>query len=249
MTPSINDTATDTVSATGTTIVPVAIAHTPFAEKFAIPRQPALAPAATAVIELLPPFDHPDAVNGLEGVSHIWLLFQFHQVKTEAKLKVRPPRLGGNRSVGVFASRSTHRPNGIGQSVVKLEKVEGHRLRVSGVDLLNGTPIIDIKPYVPYADAIAGARNDIAPQAPAAIRVEWEAEARHQAEEEARRLGEAVIDLTEQCLAQDPKPAYQNPDAGRRYGVQLWDINVTWHYPQPDTIRVLNISRCDIPAE
>ena len=236
---------------TPTQLTPVAIAHTPFAEKFAIPRQPMLAPAATAIIELLPPYDQPEALDGLQGISHIWLLFQFHQVAqdTEPRLKVRPPRLGGNRSVGVFASRSTHRPNGIGQSVVKLERIEGHRLWVSGVDLLDGTPIIDIKPYVPYSDSIAGAYNDIAPHAPDSIRVEWSDEALSQAGKEELRLQQPVKALIEQCLAQDPKPAYQNPAPERRYGVQLWDINVTWHYPEAETIRVLSVSPADKRAE
>jgi len=233
------------------TLTPIAVAHTPFAEKFAIPRQPSLAPAAQAVIELLPPFDSPQALEGLEGVSHVWLIFQFHQVKadTAPRLKVRPPRLGGNRSVGVFASRSTHRPNGLGQSVVKLEKTEGHCLWVSGVDLLDGTPIIDIKPYVPYSDSVPSASNDIAPQAPEIMAVSWSPEALQQAEKEANRLQQPVKELTDQCLAQDPKPAYQTPDPQREYGVQFWDINVVWHYPQPDLIEVLRISRVDKPAE
>ncbi|WP_313647052.1 tRNA (N6-threonylcarbamoyladenosine(37)-N6)-methyltransferase TrmO, partial [Pseudomonas sp.] len=112
-------------------------------EKFAIPRQPQLAPAARAVLELLPPFDQGDAVAGLEQVSHVWLLFLFHQaLEDKPRLKVRPPRLGGNKSMGVFATRATHRPNGIGQSVVRLEGVEAGRLLLSGVDLLDGTPVL-----------------------------------------------------------------------------------------------------------
>jgi len=146
-----------------TSVQPVAIARTPFAEKFAIPRQPQLAPAARAVIELLPPYNQPEALLGLEQVSHIWLLFQFHQAPADdpaaPRLRVRPPRLGGNEKLGVFATRSTHRPNGIGQSVVRLEKVEGTRLWVSGVDLLDGTPILDIKPYVPLFDTATDVRT------------------------------------------------------------------------------------------
>ena len=112
------------------------------------PTQPA--PAARGVLELLPPFDKGDAVAGLEQVSHVWLLFLFHQaLESTPRLKVRPPRLGGNRMVGVFATRATHRPNGIGQSVVRLDRVEADRLFISGIDLLDGTPVLDIKPYVP----------------------------------------------------------------------------------------------------
>ncbi len=136
------------------TVVPVGIVHSCFKEKFAIPRQPQLAPAARGVLELLPPFDQGDAVEGLEQVSHVWLLFLFHQALEEKpRLKVRPPRLGGNKSMGVFATRATHRPNGIGQSVVRLEGVEPGRLLLSGIDLLDGTPVLDIKPYVPMPTA------------------------------------------------------------------------------------------------
>ena len=144
-------------------VTPVGFVRSCFKEKFAIPRQPQLAPAARGVLELLAPFDQAQAIEGLEQVSHVWLLFLFHQaLESQPRLKVRPPRLGGNQSVGVFATRSTHRPNGIGQSVVKLEKVEPGRLWLSGIDLLDGTPVLDIKPYVPYADCVTTATNQIA---------------------------------------------------------------------------------------
>lgn len=223
----------------------VAIAHTPFKEKFAIPRQPQLATAAKGVIELLGPYNKPEALEGLEVVSHVWLLFQFHKAlpdtNTEPRLRVRPPRLGGNEKIGVFASRSTHRPNSIGQSVVKLERVEGSRLIVSGVDILDGTPILDIKPYVPYADSLPYATNDIAEDKPSQIEVTWQPQALQQANHHAERLGEDVRALIEQCLAQDPKPAYQTPEPNRHYGVQFWDINVKWHYPKSNCISVLSI--------
>ena len=155
-------------------VSPIGYIRSCFKEKFAIPRQPQLAPAARGVLELLPPFDGGEAVEGLEQVSHVWLLFLFHQaLEDKPRLKVRPPRLGGNRSLGVFATRATHRPNGIGQSVVRLEKVEPGRLWLSGIDLLDGTPVLDIKPYVPYADAVADARNAIAEAPPAPIPVQW----------------------------------------------------------------------------
>ncbi|MBP2840521.1 tRNA (N6-threonylcarbamoyladenosine(37)-N6)-methyltransferase TrmO [Pseudomonas alloputida] len=224
------------------TVVPVGIVHSCFKEKFAIPRQPQLAPAARGVLELLPPFDQGDAVEGLEQVSHVWLLFLFHQALEEKpRLKVRPPRLGGNKSMGVFATRATHRPNGIGQSVVRLEGVEPGRLLLSGIDLLDGTPVLDIKPYVPYADSIAGASNQMANAAPVAIAVQWADNALLQAREHALRLSEPLVELIEQCLAQDPRPAYQIPPSERVYGVKFWDVQVRWHYPQPDVIRVLEV--------
>ncbi|MEB0077127.1 tRNA (N6-threonylcarbamoyladenosine(37)-N6)-methyltransferase TrmO [Pseudomonas sp. CCI3.2] len=224
------------------TVSPIGFMRSCFKEKFAIPRQPQLAPAARGVLELIAPFDHADAVQGLEQVSHVWLLFLFHQVLEEKpRLKVRPPRLGGNQSMGVFATRATHRPNGIGQSVVKLDKVEAGRLWVSGIDLLDGTPVIDIKPYVPYADVIDGASNRIASEAPVLIAVDWADNALLQAQEHALRLSEPLIELIEQCLAQDPRPAYQIPTPERRYGAQLWDVDVRWHYPQAGLIRVLEV--------
>ncbi|PAU57449.1 tRNA (N6-threonylcarbamoyladenosine(37)-N6)-methyltransferase TrmO [Pseudomonas indica] len=223
-------------------VTPIGFVRSCFKEKFAIPRQPQLAPAARGVLELVPPFDQAEAVQGLEQVSHVWLLFLFHQaLEDKPRLKVRPPRLGGNQSLGVFATRSTHRPNGIGQSVVRLEKVEAGRLWLSGIDLLDGTPVLDIKPYVPYADRVADASNRIAEAAPALIPVEWEDAALIQAREHQACLEQPLVALIEQCLAQDPRPAYQEPGPERRYGARLWDVDVHWHYPRPGTIRVLAV--------
>ena len=125
--------------------------------------------------------------------------------------------------------------------MVRLDKVEPGRLWLSGIDLLDGTPVLDIKPYVPYADSRPEAVNAIASDAPATIEVLWTPEARQQAEGHAQRLAEPLVELIEQCLAQDPRPAYQQPQPERRYGVGLWDVQVRWHYPQPDVIRVLEV--------
>lgn len=223
-------------------VSPIGFVRSCFKEKFAIPRQPQLAPAARGVLELLPPFDSGEAVQGLDQVSHVWLLFVFHQaLEDKPRLKVRPPRLGGNQSVGVFSTRATHRPNGIGQSVVKLDQVEPGKLWLSGIDLLDGTPVLDIKPYVPYADSIAGAYNRIADSAPTLIEVTWQDTALRQAHSHGQRLGEPLVELIEQCLAQDPRPAYQRPSPERHYGAGFWDIDVRWHYPQPGLIRVLEV--------
>ncbi|MGG2397332.1 tRNA (N6-threonylcarbamoyladenosine(37)-N6)-methyltransferase TrmO [Pseudomonas sp. SH1-B] len=223
-------------------VSPVGIVRSCFKEKFAIPRQPHLAPAARGVLELLPPFDQGEAVQGLEQVSHVWLLFLFHQaLEDKPRLKVRPPRLGGNQSVGVFSTRATHRPNGIGQSVVRLEKVEAGRLYLSGIDLLDGTPVLDIKPYVPYADSVTDAHNAMADAPPALIPVSWQDAALQQAQAHGLRLNEPLVALIEQCLAQDPRPAYQQPGPERRYGARFWDLDVHWHYPAPGQICVLDV--------
>jgi tRNA-Thr(GGU) m(6)t(6)A37 methyltransferase TsaA len=223
-------------------VSPIGFVRSCFKEKFAIPRQPQLAPAARGVLELIPPFDQAHALDGLEQVSHVWLLFLFHQaLEAEPRLRVRPPRLGGNRMVGVFATRSTHRPNGIGQSVVRLERIEPGRLHLSGIDLLDGTPVLDIKPYVPYADAVADASNGLANDAPELIAVRWTETSLQQARGEALRLKEPLQELIEQCLAQDPRPAYQTPAPERRYGTRLWDVEVRWHYPDPASITVVEV--------
>ena len=221
-------------------LTPIGYIRSCFKEKFAIPRQPLLASAATGVIELCPPYNHEDALEGLEHVSHIWLLFIFHQtMESKPRLKVRPPRLGGNKSLGVFATRSTFRPNNIGQSVVKIEKIINHNIYVSGIDLLDGTPIIDIKPYVPYADIVIEATNTIAPTSPQTLEVIWSEQARQQAISHEQRLQESVTTLIEQCLIQNPKPAYQKIDTAREYGTIFWDLDIKWHYINDKKIEIL----------
>lgn len=223
-------------------VKPIGYVRSCFKEKFAIPRQPLLAPAAQGCIELLAPFDQPEAVIGLEGISHIWVIFIFHKTLESApRLKVRPPRLGGNKSIGVFASRATHRANGIGQSAVRLDRVEAGRLWISGIDLLDGTPVLDIKPYVPYADSLPDAHNALAEHAPKLLAVSWQQPAFLLAQEHAQRLQQPVIELIEQCLAQDPRPAYQQPTAERIYGVQFWDVQVRWRYLTLEQIEVVEV--------
>ena len=190
-----------------------------------MPRQPALAPSACACLELLPPYNQADAVQGLESVSHIWLQFIFHQSPESKSPKVRPPRLGGNQRIGVFASRSPVRPNALGLSVVKLDRVEVACNKVllwlSGVDLVDGTPVVDIKPYLPYVDSVQNASNLLAPTAPDPIAVGFG---------EDLAVAPAVRQLITEVLAQDPRPAYQTPEPDRVYGMHLLDVNVQWRY-------------------
>jgi len=222
---------------------PIGYVQSCFAEKFAIPRQPALAPAAQGRIILHPPYNQAQALAGLEEVSHIWVIFVFHQaLNQQHRLQVRPPRLGGNQRIGVFASRASHRPNSIGQSVVQLDSITADgQLLVSGLDLLDGTPVLDIKPYIPFVDCVPNAYNHIAEQPPQLLRVHWTEQAHTQAQQHAQRLAQPLIELIEQCLAQDPKPAYQKPDPERHYGAYFYDVNVTWYYPSADSICVLAI--------
>lgn len=224
-------------------IDPVAIAHSPFKEKFGIPRQPGLAKSVITEIELLAPYANELAFEGLEKSSHIWLLFLFHQVGSKPEsLRVRPPRLGGNSKVGVFATRSTHRPNGIGQSVVKLEEVKGTKILVSGADLLDQTPIIDIKPYIPYSDSIPDAQNSLAPEPPKALEVVWTENAQNSAKQEESRFPHLQA-LIEECLSFNPSPAYKQPNPDKIYGAQFWDLNVCWRQLTQDQLEVVSITR------
>lgn len=201
---------------------PIAIAHTPFAEKFGIPRQPGIAPSAEGRIQLLPPYDRPEAVRGLEGYSHIWLIFHFHGTAQQGwSPTVRPPRLGGNQRLGVFASRSTFRPNALGLSCVRLLRVDTANgqvvLHVAGLDLLDGTPIMDIKPYIPFADCHPEASAELVPDAPPRLQVQFAPEL--------PALDAPLQALIEETLAHDPRPAYQE-DGDREYGMQLAGHNV-----------------------
>ncbi len=208
------------------TLTPVADIRTDYAEKFGVPRQPGLSPSARGRIVFRPGFANPDMLRGLDEFSHLWIIFRFHLAKGWNPT-VRPPRLGGNTRLGVFASRSPFRPNPLGLSVVRLERVErdapgGPVLHVVGADLVDNTPIFDIKPYVAYADSIPNAVSGFAFAAPEALlRVEFapgvEAEL---AAREAR-----LPSLVRETLAQDPRPAFHDePD--RVYGVTLAGLNV-----------------------
>ncbi|WP_198332902.1 tRNA (N6-threonylcarbamoyladenosine(37)-N6)-methyltransferase TrmO [Psychrobacter aquimaris] len=155
----------------------------PLSQKFGAPRQPNLV-ALNSAIEMLAPYDTPAAFEGLEAFSHIWISWQFHhnyrhkdnnQANSNFRAQVRPPRLGGNQKIGVFASRSMYRPSALGLSVVKLESIEivegGVLLIISGADMIDGTPIIDIKPYVAYSDVLSNAKSGFAPTAPDLLEV------------------------------------------------------------------------------
>jgi tRNA-Thr(GGU) m(6)t(6)A37 methyltransferase TsaA len=217
----------------------IGIVHSCFKEKFGIPRQPGLAPLAEADIEILPPFDDPGAFDGLEGTTHVWVQFVFHANQRESwKPRVKPPRLGGNRTLGVFATRSPTRPAPIGLSVVGfrgLRHVEGRLfLRIAGVDLLDGTPVLDIKPYVPYVDCVTDAENTFAPTPPAAIAVEIPEDLGIFCDGYCARTGTDLAQLITQVLQQDPRPQYQQPDAARVYGMMLLDLDVRWRYLTDD---------------
>lgn len=217
----------------------IGIIHSCFKEKFGIPRQPGLAPSACGQLELLPPYNDPMALDGLETCSHIWLQFVFHgNSRSEWKPKVKPPRLGGNKSLGVFATRSPVRPSPIGLSVVRLTGITREQgkcwLELSGIDLLDGTPVLDIKPYVPYVDCVPGAFNHLAPNAPERIAVEIPIAIISFCTEHQRKTGINLAQLIREVLQQDPRPQYQQPEPDRIYGMALLEFNLRWRYSRFD---------------
>lgn len=217
----------------------VARIQSDFSEKFGIPRQSGLVEELKATVVFEPEFRNPDALRGLEGFSHLWLIWQFSKaVRQEWSPTVRPPRLGGNERMGVFATRSPFRPNPIGLSCVRLERVELHPelgpvIHVAGADLLDGTPIYDIKPYLPYADCKPDAVGGFA-AAPkeATLRVSCPESLLENVPEDRRAALLAV-------LAQDPRPSYQN-DPERVYGMGFAGCNVRFRVER-DVLTVLDI--------
>lgn len=208
--------------------------RTTFKENFGIPRQSGLVPAAQAVLELQAPYNDPDGVRGLSDFSHVWIVFVFHsELDRKWSPLVRPPRLGGNEKRGVFASRAPVRPNPIGLSVVKLDAVHiasgSVQLRLSGGDFLDGTPVLDIKPYVPYADAQADAYGAYAHEPPKPVlRVAFSPLAQQQLQLLSERYPDLEQLLT-QMLALDPRPAYIADRATRdTFAMRVVDFDVKW---------------------
>ena len=208
---------------------PIGHVISPFGEKFGVPRQPGIVTAARGRIIFEAPYDTPDAVRALDGFSHIWVIFYAHHIPCSPEFRptVRPPRLGGNVRVGVFASRSLFRPNPIGLSLVRLEAVlvENHKasLEISGMDLVDGTPVLDIKPYLPYVEAPQDARGGFAGEAPGVVSVNWQATAemalRNRIPDERQRDDFRV--LAQQTLQSDPRPSYQSDQIGKTYSMLL----------------------------
>lgn len=216
----------------------IATIYTDFPEKFGIPRQSGRIEALKGTIVFAPKYASPDAVKGLENYTHLWLLWKFDIPEDESfRATVRPPRLGGNTRVGVFATRSPFRPNHIGLSCVRLEKIEitdGRPvITVSGIDMASGTEIIDIKPYIPYTDAREDAAGSFAEEyRDYALEVNFPEELLTRFPEE-KRAGIFAV------LSDDPRPSYQD-DPERIYGVSFAGFNVQFTVSQK-TLTVISV--------
>ena len=201
----------------------IAVFQAPLPEKFGIPRQAGLAGSLRGTVVLEPPYRSADALRGLEGFDWIWLIWAFHLNREEASdgLTVRPPRLGGNERVGVFASRSPYRPNPMGLSSVRIESIDAEKgeIHVLGADLADGTPIYDIKPYVTYADSHPNARSGFVDDH------EWQPLEVVLPRTVFHQLEPDSVDGLLEILAQDPRPSYQD-DPERIYGLLYEGRNV-----------------------
>ncbi len=206
----------------------IATIRSPYTQKFGVPRQGNLAPHVRSFIVFEPEFRQRECFRGMEGFSHLWLIWQFHLNGEQWQPTVRPPRLGGNERMGVFATRSPFRPNGLGLSVVKIEALhldasDGGFIEISGADLVDGTPIYDIKPYIPYADNIPDARGGFTSTDPRPrLRVEYAPELVLPSE-----ISGSWLQGLHECLALDPRPAYHD-DPQRVYHMILQPYEVSF---------------------
>ena len=210
-----------------------------FPTKFGIPRQPSLVEGLRSTIVFEPEFRNPDTLRGMEGFSHLWIIWQFSEaVRTGWSPTVRPPRLGGNTRMGVFATRSPFRPNSLGLSCVKLEGIDydtrdGAVIHVSGADLMDGTPIFDIKPYIPYADAHPGALGGFTDTAgDFLLKVDFPEELLRLLPEEKRQAAIGV-------LRHDPRPSYQRKPE-RIYGLPFAGFDIRFRVVE-ETLTVVEV--------
>ena len=204
-------------------MTPITHIETPFLEKFGVPRQPLLVREAWGKLSFPKNDFYSEAFRGIEGSSHLWLIFEFHQIPTDSfNGLVRPPRFDGKKKLGVYATRSPHRPNRLGLSVVEFDRLEVLAneivLWVKGVDLVSGTPIFDIKPYVPYSDRIDAAVSEAFSEEPKSISVTWNCQ-----------IDEKLKVLIEKVIALDPRPG-MDKDSSEEFGVSIAGYNVRFRF-------------------
>lgn len=209
-------------------IRPIGIIRSCFVSKFGVPRQPGLIPEAWGDLHFLKEFQNPDMLRGLEGFSHVWLIFGFHQTIGQGwNPTVRPPRLGGNERIGTFASRSTFRPNGLGLSVALIEQVQSDSngesiLKLGGIDMVDGTPVYDVKPYLPHSDSLPEADSGYAATPMPQLQVTFCSDALVVL----RSLEERSGNIIKAALSLDPRPATVGRESSREFGVTLCGHNI-----------------------
>ena len=218
-------------------ILPIAHFRSPLKSKFGIPRQSGLAESLTGRIVFEPPYRHREALRGIEDFDYLWLIWEFSANPQRSTLTVRPPRLGGNQRMGVFATRSPFRPNGLGLSCVRFDRIEddpslGPVIYVKGADLMDGTPIYDIKPYVVYADSHPEARSGFVDQ------TAWKSLEVEIPEQLARLFPSSDLETLRQTLSLDPRPSYHD-DAGRVYGMPFGDYDIRF-LVEDDVVKVID---------
>lgn len=221
-------------------ISPIAHIQSPFADKFAIPRQSNIVTSICSVIVFEPEYRNIEALRGIEDFDYLWLIWHFSANASHGwSPTVRPPRLGGNSRVGVFASRSPFRPNALGLSSVRLLRVELHSsdgplLHIAGADLMDGTPIFDIKPYLPYSDSHPDARAGFAPTAPA-LKLQVSCP-----ESLLPKISESVRRPLFETLALDPRPPYHH-DPNRTYAFHFYNMEVFFNVSEDNHLTVVDI--------
>ena len=219
---------------------PIAHLRCDFSEKFGLPRQSGRVKSLAGTVVFEKEYAVPEAIRGIEEFSHLWLIWGFSGFETEGwSPTVRPPRLGGNKRIGVFATRSPNRPNPIGMTVVKLEEIRCEngqlQLLVSGIDMMDGTPVYDIKPYIPFADSVKDATAGFAGETEYyCLEVDASGELLLQLPEEKR------TPLIE-CLKEDPRPAYQKD--GREYGMSYAGFQISFYVENNKIIHLTGVER------
>lgn len=196
----------------------IGVIHSPYKEKFSIPRQPGLTQIESD-IELLAPFNRTEALTGLENFSHLWVIFEFHETEptNENSLSVRPPRLGGNTKQGVFATRSPFRPNNIGLSLIEIKKINGSTITISGGDFLDQTPVYDLKPYLKDIESVSSAKSGWTDEIEnKRLEVIFECDC----DEELKKNISDILSL-------DPRPRFHE-DGYKTYGSKLFNVDVHW---------------------
>jgi tRNA-Thr(GGU) m(6)t(6)A37 methyltransferase TsaA len=220
-----------------------------YKDKFGTPRQPGLAPSSWARLRINREWQPESSLQGLEGFSHLWIIFQFHQnTNLRYHAKVHPPRLGGE-PIGVFATRSPHRPNNIGLSLVKIEKIEGDSIYISGVDLVDGTPVLDIKPYIPEVEALPQAKSGwVDSAAKPEIQILWNEDQKRVVQDWSQRISKPqLIQLIEETLKLDPRPlvyrGYEGNQSPYRqnHAVRIFDGDIHFVFQSPQVIEITDI--------